>query len=233
VTTKGVFELSRNIGWVVGLTAAGFFPLSLAQAEDGVRVGVIDVAKVFGDYQMTSDLESVFDGEQKKVGEQRDARRKDLETQRKALEAFVPGTPDHKERYEQMVRADVEFQVWLGMQDRFLKDEHMRRLRQIYEDVRLAVKAVADKRGLELVLTFDQLTTEAPDSVALRQQILLQKVIYFSDRIDVTTEVLQTVNESYLKKGGAESLKLGSAQEPQKADPVQSAEAPVDAKPKS
>jgi hypothetical protein len=50
------------------------------------------------------------------------------------------------------------------------------------------------------------LTDEVPDSVALRQQILLQKVIYHDKRVDITDETLRRLNEAYRKSGGIRTL---------------------------
>jgi hypothetical protein len=41
----------------------------------------------------------------------------------------------------------------------------------------------------------------------LRNEILLKKVLYFSDRVDLTGQVLRLVNESYERRGGASSLR--------------------------
>lgn len=194
------------LGWA-GLMA----PMAWGQSSPPTSVAVIDIAKVFEQYQMTTDLNDFFEKQKLAVSEQRDTRRKELETRRKELEAFVADTTDYKERSNELMRLEVEYQVWLELQERLLKDEHMRRLRQIYDDVRAMVKSVCESSGIELMLTYDTLSGDAADSAALRQQILLQKVIYVADRIELTEEVLKALNESYSKRGGIGSLKLGAA----------------------
>jgi hypothetical protein len=67
---------------------------------------------------------------------------------------------------------------------------------------------VAERRDISLVLTYDRLADDAPDSMALRQQILLQKVIYHDARVDITDEVLTLLNSAYRNEGGLRSVNL-------------------------
>ncbi len=187
---------------LVGLSAT-------TQAAD--NIGVVNIADVFDGYQMTTDLERLFQLREQQIKEQSQTRFLELDTLRKELEAFAPGTPDFDERYRTLARLEVEYQVWLGFEQRMLREEHMRRLMQIYEDTQSAVRGVAESRGLDLVLTYDRLSADAPDSVSMRQQILLQKVIYANDKIDLTQPVLEQLNRAYQERGGMDSLKFGAA----------------------
>jgi Skp family chaperone for outer membrane proteins len=180
-----------------------------ADGEDnsGPKVGVVKVAQVFEGYQMTRDLENRFDGRRRAIGDEAENRRKAMDNQRAALEAFDPASRDYAERREGLRRAAFEYKVWLEMEEQRLKEEHMAWLRMIYEDVCGAVAKAAQARGIDLVLTCDELSQDIPDSVALRQEILLKKVLYFSGRIDLTESVLRRLNEGYEEKGGAASLR--------------------------
>ena len=193
----------------MAMALAGLSATTAAQAAE--TVGVINIADVFDGYQMTTDLERLFQLSEQKIKEQSQTRLAELDTLRQELEAFAPGTPDFDERYRTLVRSEMEYQVWLSFEQRMLRDEHMRRLVQIYEDTQSAVRGVAESRGIDLVLTYDRLSADAPDSVSMRQQILLQKVIYANDRIDLTQPVLEQLNLAYQERGGIDSLNFGAA----------------------
>lgn len=196
------------------IAMVAFLGLAVPMAWSAESVGVINIAEVFDGYQMTSDLEGLFQLRDQRFKEQSKDRLGQLEARRKELEAFAPNTPDFEERRQELIRLEMEYQVWGSYEQRRMVDEHMRRLLQIYEDTQSAVRTVADARGLDLVLTYDRLSEDAPDSTALRQQILLRKVIYANDRIDLTRVVLEELNRAYQQRGGVESLKLGEADSP-------------------
>ena len=52
----------------------------------------------------------------------------------------------------------------------------------------------------------DELFEDVRDSDLLRQQILLKKVLFFSERLDLTELVGKDLNDQYAKRGGAASL---------------------------
>jgi Skp family chaperone for outer membrane proteins len=195
----------------IALLAGLLLPAGVCAAQDGqaspTRIAVVKLAQVFDGYKMTKDLEQQFDERRRAIGEQAEDRRYAVEKQVAALQAFDPASKDFAERREELRRMEFEFKVWVSMEEQRLKDEHMAWLRRIYDDVRQAVADVSGARGVDLVLTYDELSPDVPDSLTLRREILLKKVLFFSDRIDLTDEVLGTLNESYEKKGGATSLK--------------------------
>ena len=170
-------------------------------------IGVVDIAQVFDGYQMTRDLEERFDTRQRGVRADADNRREAMEKQLASLEAFDPASRDYSERREGLQRMQFEFRVWLEMEEQRLKEEHMVWLRMIYDDVCRAVAQAARSRDIDLVLTYRELSEDVPDSSALRNEILLKKVLYFNERTDLTGQVLRLVNENYEERGGAASLR--------------------------
>lgn len=207
----GTVRFESRPRWVGRIAALALLGLSATTTQAADNIGVINIADVFDGYQMTTDLERLFQLREQQIKEQSQTRLSELDTLRKELEAFAPGTPDFDERYRTLAHLEAEYQVWLGFEQRMLREEHMRRLMQIYEDTQSAVRGVAESRGIDLVLTYDRLSADAPDSVSMRQQILLQKVIYANDKIDLTQPVLEQLNRAYQERGGMDSLKFGAA----------------------
>lgn len=195
----------------IALLVGVLLPVCMCSADEGQPasggIAVVDLARVFDGYRMTKDLEQRFDDRRRVIGDQAESRRYAVEKQLAALQAFDPASRDYAERREELYRMEFEFKVWLSMEEQRLKDEHMAWLRNIYDHVRQAVADVAESRGIDLVLTYDELSPDVPDSLSLRREILLKKVLYFSDRVDLTAQVLEGLNQTYEKTGGAASLK--------------------------
>ncbi len=69
---------------------------------------------------------------------------------------------------------------------------------------------MAEEKGVDVVLAVDRLPDKSPNSPnAVRQQIMLQKVLYWNPRLDMTAEVVSRLNAQYKSAGGKSSL--GSA----------------------
>ncbi|HEV8261140.1 MAG TPA: OmpH family outer membrane protein, partial [Burkholderiales bacterium] len=149
-------------------------------------MGAVNIAEVFDKYEMTKGLEEHFEHQRQALAERAQARRDEMDAKRRALlEQFKPDTAEFEERQEELERMQVDYEVWAGVEEKRLKKQHKHWLMTIYRNVREQVRQVAEMRGIDMVLTYDTLTEDAPDSQALRQQILLQKVIYSSPRVDL------------------------------------------------
>jgi len=192
-------------------------PPLVASADPAPKVAVINLAAVFDGFQMTRDLEQRFEDARRAIGAEAESRRKAIENQLTALEAFDRSSREFAERRAAVQRMQVEYRVWAEVEEQTLKDEHMGWLRSIYDEVHRAVEREAQSRGFDLVLTVRDLSADVPDSMALRQEILLKQVLYFSPRTDLTAPVLTALNQAYAKRGGAASL---SAAPPLSARPV-------------
>ena len=71
-------------------------------------------------------------------------------------------------------------------------------LRVIFTDILAAIREVADEQGLDVVLAADRLPQEpAQNTTQIRQQIVLQKVLYWNPRVDLTEMVIARLNERY------------------------------------
>jgi len=195
--------IRKKIVVLAVVTASSLLIPATAGAQN---IAVMDVARIFEDYEMTRDLEALFEDRQRAVSKEAESRRKSIEQMRRALAAFDPTSEDFARREKDLIRAETEYQIWSGYEERRLKTEHKNWLMRIYRRTQKVVGEVARERSVDLVLTYDRLVNDAPDSGALRQQILLQKVIYHSDRVDITNEVLKRLNKQYENQGGIRSL---------------------------
>ena len=170
---------------------------------------MVDLAFNFEKYAMTKDLEAMFDERRRAAAAEAERKRASVEAKRKNLLALKPESAEFAQLEQEITRMEIEYEVWAAHQEQALKRDHKRWLMRIYKNVKDGVAQIALGSKIDLVLTYDQLTEDAPDSIALRQQILLQKIIYFDDRIDLTQAVLSQVNAKYEADGGAAGLRLG------------------------
>lgn len=183
-----------------------------AAAQDKkVNIAVVDVASIFEKYAMTKDLESQFDERRKAMAAEAESKRASIEAKRKSLLTFKPESKEFRDLEDEVMKAESDYETWAGYSEKKLKAEHKQWLLRIYKNVRAVTAEVAKRGSIDLVLTYDQLSEDAPDSMALRQQILLQKILYFDDRIDLTPAVVTELNQKYEKDGGVSSLRMGSA----------------------
>ena len=197
------------------------------------RVGVVDVSAVFKNYKRIVCA-------QRYVDETFGPRHKDLERQGKELLALGERIRDARHRERGMSEALFD-QVQRFQKRQFLYERRRQRLdaefvarvrrdmRDVLNDIRAAINAVAEEKKLELVLRSadaDNLKAlESPGEDGERdggadlsaldehiQQILQPRstaevlgrfrrnpVLFGSDQVDITAEVTRTLNEKYME----------------------------------
>ncbi len=176
------------------------------------NIAVVNLTQIFDRYQMTRDLEQMFDERRQSITAAAERKRDDVKLKRQALMDMKPGTPDFAQREEALIEAEVQFQAWLEIQERRLKNQHKSWLEMIYNHAREVIARISQERGIDLVLTYNDILDEAPDSVAFKQQILMRSVIYANARVNLTDIVVETLDSDYQRRGGAATLKTNAPQ---------------------
>lgn len=181
------------------------------QGSQPTRIAVVNVPQVSEKYIKTSDLEGRFNAIRLDLNTQRDTQHKKIERlQRSLREELKPGTDAFMNRQKELAMAEAELQWFVDSESVKVERGLADALREIYNDIQVAVREVAEDMGIDVVISSDNLPDTAPESSAqMRQQIILQKVVYFNPKLDITNEVVTRLNAKYgaLKRQGG----VGSA----------------------
>lgn len=184
---------------LLSVVATAWMAVGQVDASAPARVAVVNVPIVSERYQKTGDLEAQFKQKEDKFKEERDALRGRIERLGRSLqEELKPGTETFNERRKQLALLQTELEFFVESEGQKTEAAFAQSLRAIYDDIHRAVREVAEERGIDMVLATDQLPNEPSVSAAqTRQQIMLQKVLYWSPRLDLTDEVTARLNANY------------------------------------
>jgi Skp family chaperone for outer membrane proteins len=174
--------------------------------EPPTRIAVVNLTAVFERYQMTHDLEQVFDQRTQQFTAQAGQRRDNINLLKDAIADFKRDSAEFAQREEEFIKAQIEFQAWLEIHERRLKQQHTIWLKLIYENTRRVVAKLASERNIDLVLTINDIEDQTPDSASFKQQILLRSVIFASPRTDLTEQTIERLDHDYQARGGAQQL---------------------------
>jgi Skp family chaperone for outer membrane proteins len=191
------------------------------------RVAVVHVPVVSDKYVRTHDLEAQFDQKRIAFNQQRDEIKQKIERLNQSLqEELKPGSPEYQERARQVLLLETELKFFVESEGQKIEQGLAGSLRSIYNDIHAAIKAVADEKGIDIVLAADAVPPDPPTSTQqARQQIVLQKVLYWTTRADITEEVITRLNAEYKPQpltleGALQPPKGGEAQGKPPASPA-------------
>ncbi|MEK6677521.1 MAG: OmpH family outer membrane protein [Planctomycetota bacterium] len=208
--------------YLIGLMATASL-FTFADSAGVTKVAVVNIPVVSDQYKRTADLETHFDGLRVKFQQQRDSQKEKLERMAKsAQEELKPGTDEFRERLKQLAVMEAEMKWFVETEGRKIEDGLKGSLRSIFEDIQVVVRQVAEEKGMDVVLAADRLPDSLPDSpTQLRQQIILQKVLYWSPKVDITADVVARLNTLYETQEAAKAPAQAAqpdAQKPKKPD---------------
>ncbi len=183
--------------------AMALVPVAQDGASGSARVAVVNVAVVSEKYARTADLEARFEDERRRLQQERDTLQGKIErTTRSLQEELKPGTEAFEARRKELAMLESELQWFIEFEGRRVEQSLANSLRSIFSDIQGAVREVAEEKGIDIVLAYDRLPEENPETPnQARQQILLQKVVHWSPRVDLTAEVIQRLNAKYKARG--------------------------------
>jgi Skp family chaperone for outer membrane proteins len=191
--------------WLMCLSVLGVMWGSVAEATN---VAVVNVPRVSEQYQRTRDLEAHFEGLQRQFRAQADEKKAKLERDQAALQEFKEGTPDFESRRRELNASQADLQYFVESEGQKLELGLAQSLKVIFQDIQEAINTVAEAEGIDIVLAYDTLPTDTPrSSNAVRQQIMLQKVLYWKPEHDITEAVIAQLNKTYLERQKQDNAK--------------------------
>lgn len=171
-------------------------------------VAVVDIVKVFNDFDQTKVLNQKMSALEADLQAQDQRKTQELETQKASLKAFAPGSAEYKKANDDLNRMMVEYQVWKLTKQQEMSEGHLRWVNRTYDSVEKQVSAIAKARGLQIVVTREDLDRSVSDSKVMLKQIVSRRVIYHDPSVDISDAVLAGLNEAFAKAGGAKSVEF-------------------------
>jgi Skp family chaperone for outer membrane proteins len=183
------------------------FSVSTASAQDNAagaaasqgptRVGLIDMAYVFKNYEkfktLRDDLKTEIQGsdEQAKVMATR------IQNIQKELKTFNEGSSEYLAKETELAKLGTEFETFRKVAQRDFLRKEADIYKTVYMEVSDAVKLYAQHYKYAMILRFnreDIQTSSNPEEVL---QSMNRQVVYYSAREDITDAVLKYLNQRY------------------------------------
>ncbi len=189
-------------GGIVGLGLALLAPLAAAaQAPAGPRVAVVDVPQVLQTYKKRDVLQKAIEERVKSVVVQIDATKaqiKDLEE--KLASDLVKNDQGMREKLEiDLAKLKPDLEVQLRWRNIVNARETSRAMRELFDDIKVAVDEVAKRESADLV--FQVVPPNKHGEGDVMEEIVRRPLLYYRKDavVDLTEKVTLQVNETYEK----------------------------------
>jgi len=182
--------LSCLVGLGVLFVGYEFSRAEAGADEASVKVGVVNVRRIFRDCKRNITYRAEAVAEQSRVREELGKLAKEIEFAEAGLKALKRGSDDHLAQVKAILekRANLNALQEYNKQQRGLKDK--RWTEGLYEEILRVTGELAEEKGLGLVFDKDEPAFPASSSDELMLTLSTNKLLYSGGCLDITDEVI-------------------------------------------
>jgi len=206
---------------VLALAAVAILlPTGVLKAQETVKIGVCNPAKVFEQMDERKVIEDKMKSERDKAAGEVNRRKQEVEDLQRQRNELRPESAIFQEKTNQMMEKAVQFEVWARMKQAEMDRTEKEQIKALYEKIRESCKEIAVEKKLDLILAerkpelpanMEKLTAEN-----VRQIISANDVLYANEKADITQMVIMRVNQKYAAGGGIAPAASTGGTAPQK-----------------
>lgn len=186
--------------------AAMLLPSATLKAQEAVKVGVCNPAKVFEQMDERKVIEDKMKSDRDKAQGEVARRKQEVEDIQRQRNELRPESAIFQEKTNVMMEKAVQFEVWARMKEAEMGRVEKEQIKNLYEKIRDTCKEVATEKKLDLILA--ERKPELPANMEkytadqVRQIISANDVLYANEKADITQEVILRINKKYAATGG-------------------------------
>lgn len=165
-----------------------------------MKVGVVNLNRVFDQYDKRKELENDFRDIRNRSEEVLKVKQDEAMALRDEIQLLEAGSTARKKKEEDMEKVLLYLQIEDEVARKNLAKAEKEFYEELFQDINAVVEEVGKKEGFDLILKKEDIDTKSADLVELRLKIGIGTVLYFSNALDVTDKVVESLNRRY-KKG--------------------------------
>ena len=177
--------------------------INLANAEtEDFKIGIVDISSVFEKYQKRIDLDQELKEQEKGFQDEVNKKRKEIIDLDEETQLLDLGSESRSSNENLLERKNVELEGYAKFAERQLLKKYKNFFENIYQEVVKKVEEIGEQEGYDLIIKREESDLKSGAISDLQFKIGIRSVLYHSDSVDITLNVIDTLNASYSKEKG-------------------------------
>jgi hypothetical protein len=170
------------------------------------KAGIVDTVFVVNEYARTKDANDDLKVEMDTLRAAAEPKFKRVQELQIRRDGFNRTSDEWKKANEELVKAQVDYQAWFLPEQAKIEWKHRDVLLDMYRQIGIEAAKIAKTKGLDIVFTKAFLSppqidvAEAQGLDDLKQRIINQRILFPTNIVDLTKEVLDGLNAEYKPK---------------------------------
>jgi Skp family chaperone for outer membrane proteins len=171
-----------------------------ANAEPGdIRIGIVDISKVFEKYNKRIDLDKELKGLETEFQDEINKKRKEMIDLDEETQLLDLGSESRSKNEELLERKNVELEGYAKFAERQLLKKYKDFFENTYGEVVKRVEEFGKQENFDLIVKKEAPELESGQISDLQFKIGIRTVLYHSKSIDITSNIIENLNDTYSK----------------------------------
>ncbi len=196
-----MFRMQVIIFSLVFLTSLTILEMIPANTlAEGVKIGVIDIGKVFEKYEKRKDKDQELKDLEKEFQNEINKRRKEIIDLDEETQLLDLGSESRRKNEELLERKKVEIEGYAKFAEGRLLRRSKELLEMIYDEIVKEVEIIGEKENFDLIIKKEDPELRGRQITDLQLEIVTKTVLYHSKAVNITSMVVESLNARYLKE---------------------------------
>ena len=177
--------------------------IATAEAED-FKIGVVDIGGVFEKYKKRLDLDQKLKEQEKEFQDEINKKRKELIDLDEETQLLDLGSESRGKNENLLERKNVELEGYAKFAERQLLKKYKDFFESIYQEVVLKIEEIGKQDNFDLIIKKEEPELKSGQISDLQFKIGIRTVLYHSESVNITSDVIDNLNASYAKEKARE-----------------------------
>ena len=173
--------------------------LANAEAED-FKIGVVDIGGVFEKYQKRVDMDQKLKEREKEFQDEINKKRKELIDLDEETQLLDLGSESRGKNESLLERKTAELEGYAKFAERQLLKKYKGFFENIYQEVVLKVEEIGKQNNFDLIIKKEEPELKSGEISDLQFKIGIRTVLYHSESVNITLDIIDSLNASYSKE---------------------------------
>jgi len=173
--------------------------LANVEAED-FKIGVVDISGVFEKYQKRIDLDQELKEQEKGFQDEINKKRKEIIDLDEETQLLDLGSESRSKNENLLERKNVELEGYAKFAERQLLKKYKDFFENIYQEVVQKIEEIGEQESFDLIIKKEEPDLKSGQISDLQFMIGIRTVLYHSNSVDITSDVIDHINTSYSRE---------------------------------
>ncbi|HEY4481265.1 MAG TPA: OmpH family outer membrane protein [Candidatus Brocadiaceae bacterium] len=197
-------------GVIASITCLCLFSLSAIQAKEpgasssssrGLKVGVVDLNNVFEKYEKRKASDAQLKEQEKQYQKIINDKKKELVSLNEKIQLLDLGSESRKKDEETFEKKNMELESYAKFAEKSIMKKYKDYFGSLYTEVCKEVEDIGKREQYDLIIKKEEPELQSGGISELQFKVGIKTVLYHSESIDMTNQVIDNLNKKYSETG--------------------------------